>query len=63
MPREVPRYATLQDAARYAAGAEVTLRRMIARRQLTAYRLGRVIRVDLNELDNVMRVSSAGGAA
>lgn len=49
------RYASLQDAAKYAAAAEVTIRRMIARGELTRYKVGRVLRVDLAELDEAMR--------
>lgn len=62
-PAPTPRYAPLKDAASYVAGAEITIRRMIARGDLTPYRLGRVIRVDLNELDDVMRRIPTGGAA
>lgn len=45
------RYVSLADAAEYAACNEKTLRRHIAKVELTGYRLGRVIRIDLNELD------------
>jgi excisionase family DNA binding protein len=45
------RYASLADAAKYAACNERTLRRHIADGKLTGYRLGRVYRIDLNELD------------
>jgi excisionase family DNA binding protein len=45
------RYASLAKAAEYADCNERTLRRHIAAGELTGYRLGRVIRVDLNELD------------
>ena len=51
------RYATLATAADYAGGCdERTLRRYIASGKLTAYRMGpRLVRVDLNEVDNLMR--------
>lgn len=50
------RLASLLAAAEYADVCERTLRRMIARGELTGYRLGkRMIRVDLDELDAVMR--------
>jgi excisionase family DNA binding protein len=45
------RYASLAKAAVYADCNERTLRRHIAAGDLTGYRLGRVIRIDLNELD------------
>ena len=45
------RYASLAKAADYADCNERTLRRHIAAGELTGYRLGRVIRIDLNELD------------
>jgi excisionase family DNA binding protein len=45
------RYASLAKAAAYADCNERTLRRHIAKGELTGYRLGRVIRIDLNELD------------
>jgi excisionase family DNA binding protein len=45
------RYASLAKAAAYADCNERTLRRHIASGDLTGYRLGRVIRIDLNELD------------
>jgi excisionase family DNA binding protein len=49
------RYASLAKAAQYADCNERTLRRHIASGELTGYRLGRVIRVDLNELDEWLR--------
>jgi excisionase family DNA binding protein len=45
------RYVSLAKAAEYADCNERTLRRHIASGELTGYRLGRVIRIDLNELD------------
>ena len=45
------RYVSLAKAAEYADCNERTLRRHIAAGELTGYRLGRVYRVDLNELD------------
>jgi excisionase family DNA binding protein len=49
--RPMRRYASLADAAEYAACNERTIRRHIAKGEITGYRLGRVYRVDLNELD------------
>jgi excisionase family DNA binding protein len=45
------RYVSLAKAAEYCDCNERTLRRHIASGELTGYRLGRVIRIDLNELD------------
>lgn len=56
----------LADAAEYADVSIKTLRRRIADGSLTGYRMGRrVIRVDLNELDELLKpIPSArvGGA-
>lgn len=49
------RYATLTEAAEYAAVNPRTLRRRIAAGDLTGFRMGpRVVRVDLNELDRLL---------
>lgn len=51
-----PRYATLARAAEYADVTPLTIRRFISAGKLTGYRLGnKMIRVDLNELDALMR--------
>lgn len=50
-PTRERRYAPLSDAAKYAACNERTLRNHIAKGDLTGYKLGRVYRIDLNELD------------
>jgi excisionase family DNA binding protein len=57
------RYASLSAAADYLGVNEKTIRRHIAVGRITGYRLGnRLIRIDLNELDQVMRpLPSAGG--
>ncbi len=59
------RLASLADAAEYASISTKTIRRRIACGDLTAYRLGpRLIRVDLTELDAMLRpipTASAGG--
>jgi len=49
----------MADAADYAACNERTLRRQIAEGKLTGYRLGRVYRIDLNELDQIMAPASS----
>lgn len=61
--KAVRRLESIQHAAEYLGVAEKTIRRMIARGDLTGYRAGpRLIRVDLNELDAMLRViPTAGG--
>jgi excisionase family DNA binding protein len=48
------RYASMPNAAKYAACNERTIRRAIADGEITGYRVGRVYRIDLNELDQWM---------
>lgn len=56
------RYAKTEDAAEYLAVTTRTIRQMIADGRLTGYRSGtRLVRVDLNEIDDAMR--PFGGAA
>lgn len=57
------RLVSLEDAADYAACSTKTIRRRISEGTLTGYRLGpRLLRVDLNELDEILRpVPSARG--
>jgi excisionase family DNA binding protein len=57
------RYASLSDAAEYLGVNEKTVRRRIADGTLTGYRLGgRLLRVDLNELDQAFRPIPTGKA-
>jgi len=49
-----PRYITIAEAAEYLQVSDRTVRRLIADGELTGYWMGRsrrVIRVDLNEID------------
>lgn len=63
-PINARRLASLADAAEYAAVHPRTLRRRIASGELTGYRLGgRVIRVDLDELDALLRPIPTTAAA
>lgn len=57
------RHASIEQAATYVGCNPRTIRRYITRGLLTGYRLGpRLLRVDLNELDELMRpIPSAGG--
>jgi excisionase family DNA binding protein len=55
-PAETPRLGTIQRAAERNAISVDTVRRLIARGDLKAYRLGeRIIRVDLAEVDALFR--------
>lgn len=50
------RLASISQAAEYAACSPKTIRRRIADSSLTGYRFGqRIIRVDLDELDTLLR--------
>lgn len=48
------RYASLAESAQYVGCHERTIRRLIAAGTITGYRLGRSVRIDLNELDEAM---------
>lgn len=48
------RYVSIQDAATYLSVSAQTIRRMLAAGELTRYRAGRVIRIDLNQLDAIV---------
>jgi len=65
--RSSRRLASITDAADYAAISTRTVRRRIACGDLAGYRVGpRLIRVDLTELDAMMRpipTASSGDAA
>lgn len=54
MDRPTRRYISIADAAEYLEVSDRTVRRMIADRELTGYRMGRgrTLRVDLNEIDD-----------
>ncbi len=69
MPSSFPplprRWASLALAAKTIGVSERTLRRMIAAGRVTGYRAGpRLIRIDLNELDAILRpIPTAGDGA
>ncbi|WP_304113662.1 AlpA family transcriptional regulator [Mycolicibacterium bacteremicum] len=57
------RYATLEQAGEYLGLTPRTIRQMIADGRLTGYRHGpRIVRVDLNEVDDKL-MKPFGGAA
>lgn len=64
-PRQ--RYGSLAIAAEYLGCSEKHIRRLIASGEITGYRLGknaRAIRVDLDELDAMLRpIPTAGGGS
>lgn len=55
------RYVTIAEAAEYLQVTDRTIRQMVTDGRLTAYRCGtRLVRFDLDEIDNAM-VPSTGG--
>lgn len=60
----VRRWASLTLGAEHIGVSDKTMRRMIASGRITGYRVGpRLIRVDLNELDALLRrIPTAAGA-
>lgn len=61
--KPVRRLESIQNAAAYADVSPKTIRRRISDGSLTGYRMGpRLVRVDLNELDAMLRpIPTAGG--
>lgn len=59
------RLASLDAAGEYASVSRWTIRRRIADGTITGFRLGRLIRVDLTEVDDAMlrRIPTAGDAS
>lgn len=55
------RLTSIQTAATYADVNPRTIRRRIADGTITGYRFGRLIRVDLDELDGALRIVPAAG--
>lgn len=61
-PAPARRYVPLDAAAAYLSCSTRHVRDMIARGELTGYRLGaKSVRVDLNELDAALTVIPTGG--
>lgn len=48
------RFATVNEAAEYLHVTPVTIQRMFSDQRLTRFKLGGVVRVDLNEVDQRM---------
>jgi len=63
IPRNTRRLASIVAAADYASVSTKTIRRYIAAGRVTGYRAGpRLIRIDLNDLDAMLRpIPTAGG--
>ncbi len=55
------RLAKLAEAAQYAACSKYTIRRRIADGTIAGYRLGRIIRVDLDEIDAALQAMATDG--
>ena len=57
MPQTVQgrRYASMAKATAYADCSDKTIRRLISQGKITGYKLGRVLRIDLNELDEALK--------
>ena len=63
MPKLEAGYIPVDEASAYLSVDKKTIRRMIARGELTGYRAGpRLIRVDARQLDAILRpIPTAGG--
>lgn len=58
------RLASLDEAAEYAGCSKYTIRRRVADGSIRGFRFGpRLIKVDLNEIDALLRPMPAGGDA
>lgn len=59
MTIQTRRFLSLREAADYVSADPRTIRKQIAEGELTEYRLGRVIRIDIAELERNMRPNAA----
>lgn len=50
-----PRWATINETALHLKVSRDTLRRMVASKEIREHRLGKLIRYDLNEIDDMLR--------
>ena len=57
-----PEYVTIEETADYLRVTERTVRQMIRDGRLRAYRNGKLIRLDLREVDQAMQPYSGDGA-
>jgi excisionase family DNA binding protein len=57
------RLVSLTTAAEYADVSTKTMRRWIAESKVPGYRAGRLIKIDLNDVDAALRPMVSGGAA
>jgi excisionase family DNA binding protein len=58
---QVPRWASINETSAYLGISRHTLRRMVAAKELTEHRLGRLIRFDLNEVDRALHAQDEAG--
>lgn len=49
-----PRWATKDEAAQHIGVSIYTIDRLVKARRITAHKLGRLVRFDLNELDQML---------
>lgn len=62
MPATTPELVTLAEAAKRYKCSDRTIRRMIARNELQAYRVGpKLLRIDIREADRVFTGETADG--
>lgn len=61
--RRARKYGKISEAAEYLGVTERTIRQMIADGRITGYRNGsRLVRIDLNEIDQAMQPFGGGAA-
>lgn len=53
-PAPTRRWASINGTADYLVVTPRTIRRYVAESRLTAYRIGRTVRIDLNEVDAML---------
>ena len=53
-----PDFASFTEAGEFTGTSKYTVRRMVQRGELKAYRIGRQVRIDLNELVDVMAANA-----
>jgi excisionase family DNA binding protein len=60
--RPEPRWRSVRDGAAYAGVTVRTMRRWIAESRIPVHRIGRTLRLDLNEIDASLRGEDGRGA-
>lgn len=57
-PTPEPRFASFAEAGAFTSTSKDSIRRMVDRGELKTYRIGRMVRVDLNELVAAMAANA-----